>query len=258
MRCQIIFISGYRVQETMKKSIQLAEIGPVSHTMSRRFPLHQHMMDTFMESLGRGEIKNSNVRIVTTREIYKSRMSSLLTPPKVEAKFPLVKFSVLVYPRLKNAVLETRQRDVMFTVIHGLYKNRDRLYRQNRVDSPLCANQACRNLHLAETIEHKFCTCFRVKAAWLWVRQKVTELLSDQGLVAAATNLEILMLMYARCMQETEVVFLLGTFMELVDIEVGGKQKELLLDTVKGVVRAKLGHLPSRSVPQVSLPLTWF
>ena len=54
------------------------------------------MMDTFMESLGRGEIKNSNVRIVTTREIYKSRMSSLLTQPKVEAKFPLVKFSVLV------------------------------------------------------------------------------------------------------------------------------------------------------------------
>ena len=64
--------------------------------MSKRFPLHQHMMDTFMESLGRGEIKNSNVRIVTTREIYKSRMSSLLTQPKVEAKFPLVKFSVLV------------------------------------------------------------------------------------------------------------------------------------------------------------------
>ena len=37
---------------------QLAEVGPVSHTMTRNYPLHQHMLDTFMESVTRGEIKN--------------------------------------------------------------------------------------------------------------------------------------------------------------------------------------------------------
>ena len=37
---------------------QLAELGPVSHTLSKSFPLHQPMFDTFMESVGRGEIKN--------------------------------------------------------------------------------------------------------------------------------------------------------------------------------------------------------
>ena len=58
---------------------ELAEVGPVSHTMTRHFPLHQHMLDTFMESVGRGEIKNSNMRVVSAKEIYKSRMSSLLT-----------------------------------------------------------------------------------------------------------------------------------------------------------------------------------
>ena len=54
-------------------------------------------------------------------------MSSLLTHPKVELKFPHINFPQLVYPRINHAVLETKQRDIMSTVIHGLYKNRDRL-----------------------------------------------------------------------------------------------------------------------------------
>jgi hypothetical protein len=86
----------FRGRHKRLKLCELAEVGPVSHTMTRHFPLHQHMLDTFMESVGRGEIKNSNMRVVSTKEIYKSRMSSLLTPPKVELKFPLVNFPELV------------------------------------------------------------------------------------------------------------------------------------------------------------------
>ena len=48
---------------------QLAEVGPVSHTMSKRIPLHQYMLDTFLESVARGEIKNGNLSEVTIREI---------------------------------------------------------------------------------------------------------------------------------------------------------------------------------------------
>jgi hypothetical protein len=83
---------------------QLADVGPVSHTMSKNFPLHQHLLDTFIEAVGRGEVKSSNMRAVTTKEIYKSIMSSLLTPPKVESKYPLVNFQELVYPRVTHAV----------------------------------------------------------------------------------------------------------------------------------------------------------
>ena len=79
-----------------------------------------------------------------TKEVYKSTMSSLLTPPKVELKFPLVNFPELVYGRMNSTVLETRQRDVSYAIIHGLYKNRDRLFQQHRADDPLCSNQACK------------------------------------------------------------------------------------------------------------------
>ena len=57
----------------------------------------------------------------------------LLVPPKVEVRFPHVDFK-LVYSRMNHKVLETRQNDVSFSIIHGLYKNRDRLFQQGRVD----------------------------------------------------------------------------------------------------------------------------
>ena len=39
---------------------ELADIGPVSHTMSRAFPLHEYMHDTFLEAIGRGEVQRND------------------------------------------------------------------------------------------------------------------------------------------------------------------------------------------------------
>ena len=65
------------------------------------------------------------------------------------------------------------------------------------------------------------------------------------------------MLMYPRCRREAEAAFLLGTYMELVDNEVVGKQKELMVGTVRGVLRAKVEHMASRAVPEIHFPLGW-
>ena len=102
-------------------------------------------------------------------------------------------------------------------MIHGLYKNRERLFQQHRADDPLCPNQACKMSALVQSVEHIACACFRVKTAWLWVREKVVELLSNQGPVQALTNTELIMLTYPRCRREAEAAFLLGNYMELVD-----------------------------------------
>ena len=197
------------------------------------------------------------MKSVTTKEIYTSRMADLLVPPKVELKFPLVNFPELVYGRMNHSVLETKQKDVSYAIIHGLYKNRDRLFQQHRADDPLCSNQACRISGMAQTVEHIFCLCFRVKTAWLWLREKLIELLSDQGAAPALSNTELLMLMYPRCRREAEAAFLLGTYMELADKELVGKQKELMVGTVRGVLRAKVEQLTSRAVPEIHLPLGW-
>ena len=63
-------------------------------------------------------------------------------PPRVEAKFPLVNFQELVYPRIMNTVLEAKQKDILFTIVHGIYRNRKRLHQQNRTENAFCPNQA--------------------------------------------------------------------------------------------------------------------
>ena len=45
-------------------------------------------------------------------------------------------------------------------------------------------------------------------------------------------------------------MFLLGTYIELVDTEAMSKQKELLVDTLLGVIKTKAQYVRSRAVPQ--------
>ena len=160
---------------------ELADIGPVSHTMSESFPLHQYMLDTFLEAVGRGEVKVANVKIVTTKELYLSRMEDLLMPPKAEEKFPLINFQELVYPRITNAVLQAKQKDLLFSIVYGIYRNRERLHQQNRTDDALCPNQACRREELVQDIEHIYCSCYNVRSAWQWTRGKILEMVSELG-----------------------------------------------------------------------------
>ena len=69
--------------------------------------------------------------------------------------------------------------------------------------------------------------------------------------------MEIIMQMYPSCRKEIECSFLLGTFLELVHREVMVKGKELLVNTLKGVLRARLTQNRSRAVPDVLLPQNW-
>ena len=79
------------------------------------------------------------------------------------------------------------------------------------------------------------------------------ELVSDQGPAPLVSNTELIMLMYPKCRREAKVAFLLGTYLELVDREVTGKQKELMVGTARGVLRAKVEHLASRVAPQINV-----
>ena len=79
----------------------------------------------FSALVSRNSFAISNLKGVTTREIYKSRMSSIGTPPKVEQKHPMVNFPNIVYPRVAPAVLEMKVRDIIFSIVHGIYKNRE-------------------------------------------------------------------------------------------------------------------------------------
>ena len=176
-----------------------------------------------------------------------------LANPKVELKYPLTNFQEIVYPRLKNPVLEVKQKDVLFSIIHGIYRNRARLFQQDRAEDPHCQNQACRRENLVQDVEHIFCTCYKVRAAWQWTRRKILDFLTDQGRPPDISNTDILLAMFSKGRQDAECTLLLGTYLELVDCEVVLKQKELLVNTVIGVLTTKAEYVRRRAVPQVQI-----
>ena len=210
------------------------------------------MLDTFLEAIGRNEINGNNIKSVTTKEMYLARMDDLFNPPKVEMKFPQVNFQELVYPRIKHALLEVKQRDLLFSLIHNIYPNRQRLFQQRRTENALCLNPACKRERLVQDIEHIFCKCYKVRSAWQWTRRKIMEFVTELGPPMAVNNIDIILAMFPTCRQEDECIFLLGTYVELVDKEVVSGQKELLLATLLGVLRARIENNRGRAVPRVS------
>ena len=88
-------------------------------------------------------------------------------------------------------------------------------------------------------MEHIFCLCYKVRVAWNWTKRKLVSFLTDQGRPPDVSNLDILLARFPKGKQEDECTLLLGTYVELVDREVVLKEKELLVNTLMGVLRIK-------------------
>ena len=152
-------------------------------------------------------------------------------------------------------MLEVKHKDILFALVHGIYKNRSRLHEQNRAEDSLCPHPACREEGLTQDVDHIFCSCHLVKEAWQWVRKKVVELLGTPGPPPVVSNKEILLAMFPEGTQETEVLFILGNYLQLVDKDVINKQKVLRVDSMLGVFKVKMEFIKTGAVPQLCLIL---
>ena len=79
----------------------------------------------------RNEYDPSNLQNTTTKLIYSGRIADIVSPLKVELKFPGVDFQDLVYPRLADRILESEPKDVLYRVVHDLIVSKDRMFRQS-------------------------------------------------------------------------------------------------------------------------------
>ena len=70
------------------------------------------------------------------------------------------------------------------------------------------------------------------------------------------TNTDILLARFPKSRQENKCTLLLGTYVELVDREAVVKQKELLVNTVIGVLQTRSVSAMNRAVPQVQIDLS--
>jgi hypothetical protein len=206
------------------------------------------MLETLEEGLMRLDFSPDKINEVTTKKIYQGRIADVLPAPKVEQEFPTVDFREVVYPRLKSKVLEAGPRDILYCLVHGLYRNRARLFRQNRAHDPQCPVPECQGA--VQDREHIFCSCTRVVEAWLWIRRRLVQLLANTVGATAISNEEFILLQYPKDTTETETVWLIGNYLEVVDSFTVGKNRKLNLDQLRGTLRGRLQGMVSRAIVQ--------
>ena len=151
------------------------ELTDLGHVCQSRFPLHKNILEALEEGMLRQEFKPTSLDDVTSRSIYASRAVDIIPPPKIEAKCPGVNFWELVYPRLCNDILEAEPKDALFCLVHNLHPNRERLHQQHRAHDPFCPLPQCQGQ--VQDREHLFSSCSLVSQAWLWLRNKLLQLL---------------------------------------------------------------------------------
>ena len=136
--------------------------GPHAEIVS---PYFQHMRLLLVEGLVLGNLSVGSLRRVSAKALYQEFTTSF-PPPKVVFKYDIE--WPLVWKRLDYLVLEPIGREVLFSIVHNIVPNRERLFsKMNMVNSPNC--MVC---GLRESNTHIFTECVMVREAWGWVRRK--------------------------------------------------------------------------------------
>ena len=91
--------------------------------------------------------------------------------------------------------------------------------------------------------------------AWLWVRRQLLLLLPHTIGAVGVSNEEFILMHFPKDLFETEAVWLLGNYLEVVETVAVGKGKNLKPDYLKGVLRNRLQAMKNRAVLRPNLIL---
>ena len=194
--------------------------GPHAELIS---PYFQHMKALLSGALLLGDVEPRKLKEVTAKKLYLGFTTSF-PPPKVVYKFEADWEQV--WMRLQSPVLGLVGRELLFMVIHNIMNNRDRMFKFNMVNSPNCP--ACR---VRQDNVHLFCECLSIREAWFWLRQRFLAMLPPE--YCQTSNFEFINLMFQPSTADSEIVWLLSVYMELVWDSVICIKKNLKLLTVK-------------------------
>jgi hypothetical protein len=204
----------------------------------------QYMGELLATALRQGDFTVSKMKEVTTQALY-SGLTSTFPPPKVVYKYDF-NFEP-VWRRLDSKLLKPGGRDVLFSIVHNIVPNRDRLYEKfNMVENPACDRQGCGG---RQDNVHVFCQCVLVREAWGWIRRLVIGLLPRR--LATTSDLELLHLMFGSRQKEAAIVWLLGNYVERVDLDVRRRGKLLRVEVLRGWLWERLRADREKKIPNL-------
>ena len=133
----------------------------------------------------------------------------------------------------------------MFDAIHGLVRNRARLFEQGRVLNPWC--QVCPrvvSLQLPRsTLDHLFCVL--VREAWLYIRDLVVR---NQPELQGEEDCSLVRFLFPRDRMDGEVSWIMANYLDIVQEQCIARGTTLLQPAVRGRLADRLrAARPGRS-----------
>ena len=136
--------------------------GAHSETIPKFYQVFKNLIT---EALREGIVSPHQLEKVRVKEVYRE-LTNTLPPPKVIYKYDLP--WATVWENIHHPVLDVKQRELMFLLVHNILPSRQRLFRLNQVQDDNCLEGDGQ-----ETLEHLFCQCRRTQVAWAWMRRKI-------------------------------------------------------------------------------------
>ena len=199
-------------------------------------------------------LKAAELAQATSKIIYSNYTSHTLPDPKITNTFLQVNFPADVWPRLSYTTLTAGPRQAMFDAIHGLVRNRARLFQQGRVLDPWC--QVCPTVvHLLpprSNQEHLFCSCVLVREALLYIRELAV---CHQPELQGEEERSIVRFLFLRDRMDEEVTWIVPNYLDIAQEQSIARGNKFLHPAVRGRLADRLRAAQTRAVRGLTVML---
>ena len=179
----------------------------------------------------------------TTMEIYLS-YTETMPPPKVELKYTDRDW-ILIWKRINSDVLSQPAKNHLYLIVHKRVPTNKRLHRimRNVIGSPSC--KFCQE---SESQLHKYVQCPAVSEGCVTVRGIVEAV--DINLIFESDH-SLLHLYYNVSQRENALLWVIGEYVALVDLEANEKQSRLSQHRVLNFLRSKISEYQYMASPDL-------
>ena len=174
---------------------------------SERLPSHyRHFKRLLVEMFEGGFVDPNQLQRFRVKDLYKE-LTTTLPPPKIVYKYRDLPWET-IWKNINHPVLDVKQRELLFMLVHNILPTRQRLFRLNQAQDVNCIEGDGE-----ESIEHLFCSCRRTQAAWAWMRRKIINLFPH---LQALSNFEMLNLVTVGQTKVVDYVWLVANYVDYV------------------------------------------
>ena len=194
--------------------------------------LYLKIRDLLVEAKYMERLEEDKLENVTTKMLYLS-YTETMPPPLIEDVHPQYDWEK-VWSRSVHPVLSPTAQSLLYLLVHERVSTKERGFRlmPGRFQNNLCGG--C--WREPDTTEHRYCGCLLLAEAWEWLREVLALLHPELSL---CTNCELLGLSFPFLLDETKVLWLLGSYLEVVEKDVVLGVTKLSRQKIKGALAYK-------------------